>query len=108
MTKIPINETKIKNPAAAAGPGSAPEGLLPRREGLWPGGSCGALKFKTYFHVVIPAPVFPGINSSRNPGFPAKAGIPLLSVVPCFHRDTPYLIRGWIPTFVGMTDEVNL
>jgi len=97
MTKIPINETKIKNPAAAAGP-----------EGLWPGGSCGALKFKTYFHVVIPAPVFPGINSSRNPGFPAKAGIPLLSVVPCFHRDTPYLIRGWVPTFVGTTDEVNL
>jgi len=31
------------NPAAAAGPGSAPEGLLPRREGLWPGGSSGAL-----------------------------------------------------------------
>ena len=31
------------NPAAAAGPGSAQEGLLPRREGLWPGGSSGAL-----------------------------------------------------------------
>ncbi len=38
------------NPAAAAGPGSAQEGLLPRREGLsvssrndWPGGSRGAL-----------------------------------------------------------------
>jgi len=31
------------NPAVAAGPGSAPEGLLPRREGLWPGGSSGAL-----------------------------------------------------------------
>src|SRR4030065_2637179 len=30
-------------PAAAAGPGSAPEGLLPRREGLWPGGSRGGL-----------------------------------------------------------------
>jgi len=81
----------VNYPAAAAGP-----------EGLWPGGSCGALKFKTYFHVVIPAPVFPGINSSRNPGFPAKAGIQLLSVVPCFHRDksgfplefTPYLDTG--------------
>ena len=36
---------RINYPAAAAGP-----------EGLWPGGSCGALKFKTYFHVVIPAP----------------------------------------------------
>jgi hypothetical protein len=36
--------TGINYPAAAAGP-----------EGLWPGGSCGALKFKTYFHVVIPA-----------------------------------------------------
>jgi len=34
----------------------------------------GALKFKTYFHVVIPAPVFTGINSSRNPGFPVKTG----------------------------------
>jgi len=31
------------DPAPAAGPGSAPEGLLPRREGLWPGGSGGAL-----------------------------------------------------------------
>jgi hypothetical protein len=31
------------NPAAAAGPGSAQEGLLPRREGLWPGGSSVAL-----------------------------------------------------------------
>jgi len=31
------------NTAAAAGPGSAPEGLLPRREGLWPGGSRRAL-----------------------------------------------------------------
>jgi len=29
------------DPVAAAGPGSAPEGLLPRREGLWPGGSSG-------------------------------------------------------------------
>ena len=29
------------NPAAAAGPGSAQEGLLPRREGLWPGGAAG-------------------------------------------------------------------
>jgi hypothetical protein len=29
------------NPAAAAGPGSAQEGLLPRREGLWPGGGSG-------------------------------------------------------------------
>jgi hypothetical protein len=36
--------TKVKYPAAASGP-----------EGLWPGGSCGALKFKTYFHAVIPA-----------------------------------------------------
>ena len=36
---------KVNYPAAAAGP-----------EGLWPGGSCGALKFKTYFHAVIPAP----------------------------------------------------
>jgi len=31
------------NPVAAAGPGSAPERLLPRREGLWVGGSSGAL-----------------------------------------------------------------
>src|SRR4030042_4999596 len=31
------------NLAAAAGPGSAPEGLLPRREGLWPGGNSGGL-----------------------------------------------------------------
>jgi len=30
------------NLVAAAGPGSAPEGLLPWREGLWPGGSRGA------------------------------------------------------------------
>ena len=37
-------ECGVKYPAAAAGP-----------EGLWPGGSCGALKFKTYFLVVIPA-----------------------------------------------------
>jgi len=31
------------NLAAASGPGSAPEGFLPRREGLWSGGSSGAL-----------------------------------------------------------------
>jgi len=31
------------NPAAAAGSGSAPEGLLPRRESLWLGESSGAL-----------------------------------------------------------------
>jgi len=31
------------NPASAAGPGSAQEGLLPRREDLWPGGSSRAL-----------------------------------------------------------------
>jgi len=31
------------DPVAAAGPGSAQEGLLPRREGLWPGGSSGSI-----------------------------------------------------------------
>jgi len=31
------------NHFAAAGPGSAPEGLLPRRKGLWPGGNSEAL-----------------------------------------------------------------
>ena len=42
----PLNPTGIGlkyNPASAAGPGSAPEGLLPRREGLWPGGSSGII-----------------------------------------------------------------
>jgi len=67
--------TGINYPAAAAGPEGLPPGHEPFRGGAWPRGSCGALKFKTYFHVVIPAPVFPGINSSRNPGVPAKAGI---------------------------------
>jgi len=67
---------RINYPAAAAGP-----------EGLWPGGSCGALKFKTYFHVVIPAPVFPGINSSRNPGFPAKLVLDLIG-----ERESSYFL----------------
>ena len=42
----PLNPTGIGlkcNPASASGPGSAPEGLLPRREGLWPGGSSGII-----------------------------------------------------------------
>jgi len=41
-----LNPTRIilkSNPFAAARPGSAPEGLLHRREGLWPGGSSGGL-----------------------------------------------------------------
>jgi len=42
----PLNPTGFgskRNPASAAGPSSAPEGLLPRREGLWPGGSSGII-----------------------------------------------------------------
>ncbi|MDP2969326.1 MAG: hypothetical protein Q8P64_09020 [Deltaproteobacteria bacterium] len=39
----PTGMESKSNPAAAAGPGSAPEGLLPRREGLWPGGSSGII-----------------------------------------------------------------
>jgi hypothetical protein len=35
---------------------------------------------------------------NRNPGFPAKAGIQLLSEVPCFRRDCV-----WIPASAGMT-----
>jgi len=58
---------KVNYPAAAAGP-----------EGLWPGGSCGALKFKTYFHVVIPA----------------KAGIQFI-LVPCFHGDKSGFPLSW-------------
>jgi len=41
-----LNPTGIilkSNPFAAARPGSAPEGLLPRGESLWPGGSSGEL-----------------------------------------------------------------
>jgi len=45
----------VNYPAAAAGPEGLPPGHEPFRGGAWPGGSCGALKFKTYFHVVIPA-----------------------------------------------------
>jgi len=86
---------KVNYPAAAAGPEGLPPGHEPFRGGAWPGGSCGALKFKTYFHVVIPAPVFTGINSSRNPGFLAKAGIQLLFVVPCFRRDKSGFPLSW-------------
>jgi hypothetical protein len=42
-------------------------------------------KFKTYFHVVIPAPIFIGINSSRNPVFPSFSGLPL-EFIPCLLR----------------------
>jgi len=37
------NYSKMGNPAAASGSGSAPEGLLPRRESAWLGESSGAL-----------------------------------------------------------------
>ena len=48
---------------------------------------------------VIPAPIFIGINSSRNPGFPVKTGIQFhMFLVPCFRRD-----KLWIPAFAGMT-----
>ena len=43
LNPVGINLQCALNPATAAGPGSAPEGLLPRREGLWPGGSREAL-----------------------------------------------------------------
>jgi hypothetical protein len=38
--------------------------------------------------IVIPAPIFIGIDSSRNPGFPMKTGTQSLR---------------WFPTFVGTT-----
>jgi hypothetical protein len=37
---------------------------------------------------VIPAPIFIGMNSSRNPGFPMKIGIQIIK---------------WFPAFVGTT-----
>ena len=62
----PKENSGVNCPAAAAGPASGSEEPLARREGLppglepfrggaWLGGSYGALKFKTYFHLVIPA-----------------------------------------------------
>jgi len=40
--------------------------------------------------IIIPAPIFIGMNSSRNPGFPTKVGNQLKHWTPVFTGETTF------------------
>ena len=82
-----IHGKAVNYPAAAAGP-----------EGLWPGGSCGALKFNTYFHVVIPAPYQVRGKLQQESRVSREGGNPVTFCSSLFSQR-----QFWTPAFAGVT-----
>jgi hypothetical protein len=90
MTKIPINETKIKNPAA----------------------ELRGIKIQNLFPCCHSCPGFPRDKLQQESRVSREGGNPVTFCSSLLEPALECPCRGqgqvWIPTFVGMTDEVNL